>query len=94
MGLGHVDARVGGLILRVGMDAPAAIEVATLNLGDRNGNSFEFVLSGDESELGQHWRTLYKRAEKMLSARGPGDHPGTVTDMGNRREGLQLVLRH
>lgn len=26
------------------------------------------------------------------SARGPGDHPGTVTDMGNRRERLQLVL--
>lgn len=52
-------------------DAPSAgatqtLEIATLNLGGRNSNSFEFVLAGDDSELGARWQELYERAQLSL----------------------------
>ena len=38
---------------------PGALRICTLNIGGRNTNSFEFLMAGDGSELGQRWKILY-----------------------------------
>ena len=45
---------------------PRSLKAVSLNLGDRNSNPLEFVLDGDESEIGLQATDLRKKAEDAM----------------------------
>ena len=53
-----------------------ALRICTLNVGGRNTNSFEFLMAGDGSELGQRWSIMYETGMKAVASSGPGGVAG------------------
>lgn len=53
-----------------------SFRMATLNVGGRNTNPFEFVMSGDYTPLAARWTGLYERALVALKNRGPASMDG------------------
>ncbi|KAJ1454167.1 hypothetical protein M885DRAFT_522336 [Pelagophyceae sp. CCMP2097] len=54
----------------------APLRVASLNVGGRNTNSFEFEMRGDSSPAALRWKALYSTARKCLDAQGPAHAAG------------------
>ena len=47
-------------------NARAGIPVVTLNIGGRNTNPLEFILEGDESDIGQQVLQMNRRAQEAM----------------------------
>jgi hypothetical protein len=59
-----------------GDDDAQSFRICTLNVGGRNTNSFEFLMAGDSSELGQRWQAQYKTAMSAIAYSGPATTAG------------------
>ena len=66
--------------------ASAEIPVLTLNIGGRNTNPLEFILEGDESDIGQQVLKMNQRAqEAMVDAEyGPAAMPHVERALVNK----------
>ena len=71
---------------RSASSARAEIPIVTLNIGGRNTNPLEFILEGDESDIGQQVVQMNRRAqEAMVDAKcGPGAMPHAERALVNK----------
>ena len=53
-----------------------ALRISTLNIGGRNTNSFEFLMAGDGSAIGQQWSVMYDAGMKAINDVGPAQTSG------------------
>ena len=60
-----------------GGSTSAELPIATLNIGGRNTNPLEFILEGDESEIGRRVKEMNRRAQDAMvdAACGPASMP-------------------
>ena len=59
------------------------MQITTLNLGGRNANTFEIMLSNDESALGKRWIQLYERGRQRTIS--TGSHQKKITYRRDRQ---------
>ena len=66
--------------------ARAEIPVVTLNIGGRNTNPLEFILEGDESDIGQQVLKMNQRAQEAMvdAAYGPAAMPHAERALVNK----------
>ena len=66
--------------------ARAEIPIVTLNIGGRNTNPLEFILEGDDSDIGQQVVQMGRRAqEAMVDAKfGPAAMPHAERALVNK----------
>ena len=72
----------------------AEIPIVTLNIGGRNTNPLEFILEGDDSDIGQQVVQMGRRAqEAMVDAKfGPAAMPHAERALVNKI--LTLIYGH
>ena len=64
----------------------AEIPIVTLNIGGRNTNPLEFILEGDDSDIGQQVVQMGRRAQEAMvdAACGPAAMPLKERELVNK----------